>query len=92
MNYEYIKESTEIKDKSEKEKKLELILSVIKTRNDLENARKNYEFAEDNLIDYYLYEMKANQSKLDYLLNKAKQLGVELDLASSFVLKNKKVI
>jgi len=92
MNYEYIKESAEIKDKSEKEKKLELILSVIKTRNDLENARKNYEFAEDNLIDYYLYEMKANQSKLDYLLNKAKQLGVELDLASSFVLKNKKVI
>ncbi len=92
MNYEYIKESAEIKDKSEKEKKLELILSVIKTRNDLENARKNYEFAEDNLIDYYLYEMKANQSKLDYLLNKAKQLGVELDLASSFVLKNKNVI
>ncbi len=92
MNYEYIKETAEIKDKSEKEKKLELILSVIKTRNDLENARKNYEFAEDNLIDYYLYEMKANQSKLDYLLNKAKQLGVELDLASSFVLKNKKVI
>ena len=55
MNYEYIKETAEIKDKSEKEKKLELILSVIKTRNDLENARKNYEFAEDNLIDYYLY-------------------------------------
>ena len=92
MNYEYVKETAEIKDKTEKEKKLELILSVINTRNDLENARKNYEFAEDNLIDYYLYEIKANQSKLDYLLSKAKQLGVELDLASSFVLKNKKVI
>ena len=92
MNYEYVKETVEIKDKTEKEKKLELILSIIKTRNDLENARKNYEFAEGNLIDYYLYEMKANQSKLDYLINKAKQLGVELDLASSYVLKNKKVI
>ena len=92
MNSEYVKETVEIKDKTEKEKKLELILSVIKTRNDLENARKNYEFAEGNLIDYYLYEMKANQSKLDYLINKAKQLGVELDLASSYVLKNKKVI
>ena len=92
MNYEYVKETVEIKDKTENEKKLELILSVIKTRNDLENARKNYEFAEGNLIDYYLYEMKANQSKLDYLINKAKQLGVELDLASSYVLKNKKVI
>ena len=92
MNYEYVKETAAIKDKTDKEKQLELIISVIKTRNDLENSRKNYEFAEDNLIDYYLYEMKANQSKLDYLLNKAKQLGVELDLASSFVLKNKKVI
>ncbi|MBR2240161.1 MAG: DUF2508 family protein [Clostridia bacterium] len=92
MNYDYVKESAEIKDKTEKEKRMELVLSVIKTRNDLENARKNYEFADGNLIDYYLYEIKANQSKLDYLLNKAKQLGVELDLASSFVLKNKKVI
>lgn len=92
MNYEYLKETVEIKEKSENEKKLELILSFIKTKNDLENARKNYEFAEGSLIDYYLYEIKANQSKLDYLLSKAKQLDIELDLASSFVLKNKKVI
>ena len=92
MGYEYIKETPEIKDKTDKEKRLELIISVIKTRNDLDNARKNYEFAEDSLIDYYLYEIKANQSKLDYLLNTAKEMGVELDLASSFVLKNKKVI
>lgn len=92
MNYEYVKETAEIKDKTDKEKQLELIISVIKTRNDLDNARKNYEFAEGNLIDYYLYEIKANQSKLDYLLNKAKKLGVELDLASSFALKNKDVI
>ena len=86
MEYEFIKESAEIKDKTEKEKRLELIISVIKTKTDLENARNNY------LIDYYLYEIKANQSKLDYLLNRAKQLGVELDLANSFVLKNKDVI
>lgn len=92
MEYEFIKESAEIKDKTEKEKRLELIISVIKTKTDLENARNNYEFAEGHLIDYYLYEIKANQSKLDYLLNRAKQLGVELDLANSFVLKNKDVI
>ena len=92
MGYEYVKETPEIKDKTEKEKRLELIISVIKTRNDLDNARKNYEFAEDSLIDYYLYEIKANQSKLDYLINKAKKMGIELDLASSFVLKNTKAI
>ena len=92
MGYEYVRDSKDIKDKTDKEKQLELIVSIIKTRNDLENARKNYEFAEDNLIDYFLYEIKANQSKLDYLLGKAKRLGVELDLASSFILKNKNVI
>jgi hypothetical protein len=92
MEDKYIRESAVIKDKSEREKKLELVLSVIKARKDLENATKNYEFAEGNLIDYYLYEIKANQSKLDYLIRKAKNQGVELDLASSFVLKNKKVI
>ena len=92
MGYEYVKESSEIKDKNEKEKNLELILSVIKAKKDLQNARDNYEFAEGNLIDYYLYEIKANQAKLDYLLGKAKKNGVELDLLGSFVLKNKKVI
>lgn len=92
MGYEYVKETPEIKDKTDKEKKMEIIISVIKTRNDLENARKNYDFAEDSLIDYYLYEIKANQSKLDYLINKAKQMGIELDISSSIVLKNKKVI
>lgn len=92
MGYEYVKETPEIKDKTDNEKRLELIISVVKTRNDLENARKNYEFAEDSLIDYYLYEIKANQSKLDYLINKAKQMDIELDLMDSFALKNKKVI
>ncbi|MBR1653440.1 MAG: DUF2508 family protein [Clostridia bacterium] len=92
MKYEYVKEDKEIKDKSENEKRLELIVSVIKTRNDLENARNNYEFADGNLIDYFLYEIKANQAKLDYLLSKAKKEGVELDLVGSFCLKNKKVI
>ncbi len=92
MGYDYVKEPSEIKDKNENEKKMELILSVIKTKNDLENASKNYEYAEGRLIDYYLYEIKASQSKLDYLLKKAKQLGIEFDLASSFVLKNKKII
>ena len=92
MREEYVRETKEIKDKNEDEKKLELIKTFIKTKDALENARKNFEFAEDNLIDYYLYEMKANQSKLDYLLCKAKKLGVEFDLASSFLLKNKKVI
>ena len=92
MGYEYVKESNGIKDKSDNEKRLELIVNIIKTRDDLENARNNYEFAEGNLIDYFLYEIKANQAKLDYLLGKAKKNGIELNIIDSFSLKNKNVI
>ena len=31
------------------------------------------------MIDYYLYEIKANQAKLNYLLKKAKKSGIILD-------------
>ena len=92
MRYEYVRESSDVKDKSENDKRIELIVNIIKTRDDLENARNNYEFAEGNLIDYFLYEIKANQAKLDYLLSKAKKSGIELDLVDSFSLKNKNVI
>ena len=40
---------------------------------DLINANNNYEFADGDLIDYYLYQIKATQSKYNYLLKKAKQ-------------------
>jgi len=92
MDYGYIKEGKELEDKSQKEKELELMLSIIKAKNDLENANRNYEYAEGNLIDYYLYEIKANQSKLDYLIRTAKEIGVKRDIAKAFALKGKRVV
>lgn len=92
MSCEYVKDSGIIKEKSESEKRLELIISIAKTRSDLENARNNYEFADGNLIDYFLYEIKANQAKLDYLIGKAKKSGIELDLIDSYSIRNKNVI
>lgn len=56
-----------------------LIQSMLYTMNAIDIARKNYEFAEEELIDYYLYEIKANQSKLNYLIKKFKKSGIELD-------------
>ena len=76
---EYVKEN-KIVDKTEEEEKREIILSIIKTKMDLDTARKNYEFAEAELIDYYLYQIKANQSKLDYLIKKAKDEKIMLNL------------
>ena len=78
MHEEYIKE-TKIKEKNDNERKLELIISIIKTKRKLQDDITNYEFAHDELIDYYLYNIKANQAKLDYLIKKAKASGISLE-------------
>lgn len=79
MQEEYIKEKNLIQ-RTEEELDVELIKSIIKTKQDLRDSNKNYEFAEGELIDYYLYEIKANQSKLNYLLKKAKKNGLMIDM------------
>lgn len=86
---EFIREE-KIEDKSEDEKNLELIVSIIKTKNELDSANKNYEYAEEGLIDYYSYQIKANQSKLDYLMKKAQKKGIVLDMINEiYIRKNK---
>ena len=67
-----------IKGKTEKEREIELMQNIIETKEKLQNARKNFEYAEDGMIDYYIYQIKANQSKLDYLIKLAKKKGVIL--------------
>ena len=76
---EFLSDS-KVYEKSEKERDLDLIRSVIKTKMDLEIANKNFEYAEGDLIDYYTYQIKANQSKLDYLLKKVKNKALVLDM------------
>lgn len=67
-----------IKGKTEKEREIELMQNIIETKEKLQNARKNFEYAEDGMIDYYIYQINANQSKLDYLIKLAKKKGVIL--------------
>ena len=79
MIYEtYIKES-KIIDKTDEEKSLDLVKSLIKTKMDLELASKNFEFADGELVDYYAYQIKANQAKINYLLKKIKRRGLIID-------------
>ena len=79
MIYEtYIKEK-KIIDYTDKEKDLDLIKCLIRNKGELELANKNYEFAEDELVDYYAYQIKANQSKMNYLLKKIKRRGLIID-------------
>lgn len=79
MKSEFIKE-TEIIDKNEEQKEKELIRSIIITKKNLEQAHRNFEYAENELIDYYSYKIKANQAKLDYLIKQAKLKGLILKL------------
>lgn len=78
MQEEYRKEEF-IKDKTEFEKEIDLIRNIIKTREELKNNNKNFEYAEIGLVDYYIYQIKANQAKLDYLIKLAKASGISID-------------
>ena len=75
MQEEYLM-SKMLKGKTEQEKEIELLRNIIETREKLKNARSNFEYAEDDMIDYYIYQIKANQSKLDYLIKIAKKKGI----------------
>ena len=90
MSYEEYVRETKIEDKPEEEKNLELIVSIIKTKNELNSAHKNFEFAEEGLIDYYSYQIKANQTKLDYLMKKAQKKGIALDMINEIYLRKNK--
>ena len=87
MQEEFVRE-IKIKEKSKEELNVILVQSIIKTNNELINAIKNYEFAEGELIDYYLYQIKANQAKLNYLIKKSKANGITIDRIKQIELKN----
>lgn len=95
MQDKYLTEQVII-DKSEKEKEIELLRSIIRTKEDLNSANKNFEFADKDLVDYYTYQIKANQSKLDYLIKTAKSKGIVLDMVNELKIRlfeeNNKVI
>lgn len=79
MRSEYVKE-TVIVEKSDQDKEKELMGTIMKTKKSIKEAAENYQYAEGKLIDYFLYTMKAEQAKLDYLIAKAKAQGVTFDL------------
>lgn len=80
MQNEYYVREEKIIEKTEIEKEIELIRTIIKTREELKAANRNFEYAQDDLVDYYTYQIKANQAKLDYLIKLAKAKGIEVDM------------
>ena len=63
----------------------------MKTKKELDLASKNFETAEAGLVDYYVYQIKATKSKLDFLVNKAKQRGISLDMIEQIYFRRNQV-
>ena len=77
---EYIKENPII-DINDDQKISQLIGSIISTREELNKAHKNFEYAEGDLIDFYTYQIMALQTKLNYLTKLAKLKNVDYHFA-----------
>ena len=84
---EEFKKETQIIEKNEFEKESDLIKIISKTKEELKNANKNFEFADSDLIDYYIYQIKANQAKLNYLIKVAKSKGMNVDFIKEMEIK-----
>lgn len=76
------KKEKKIIEKTEKKLQAELIKSIIEAKRQLNLANKNFEYADGELIDYYVYQIKATRAKLDYLVKKAKSKSIEIDMIS----------
>ena len=79
MQNEYYIREEKIIEKTEIEKETELVKAIIKTREELKVANCNFEYAQDELIDYYTYQIKSSE-ELDYLIKLAKTKGIEVDM------------
>ena len=62
---------------------IELLKCILETTRELTVANKNFEVAEEDLIDYYSYQIKANKAKLDYLIKEVKQRGIAVDMINN---------
>ena len=86
MQEEFVRD-IKIKDKTEIEKEIELVKNIIKVNEELTIANENFQFVEDELVDYYTYQIKANQSKLNYLLKVAKTMGITNNMLDQLKIK-----
>lgn len=58
---------------------VDLISNIKHTKEQLNVAIKNFENAEGEMIDYYIYEIKAIKAKLSYFISIAKKHKMELE-------------
>ncbi|MDK2800840.1 MAG: hypothetical protein PWP27_2094 [Clostridiales bacterium] len=73
--------------------KEELIANLNQAKKELDIANTNFEFAQDEeLVDYFIYKIKAAETRYQYLLKKAKEKNINvanLDMTHIWERKNK---
>lgn len=72
MQERFVRE-TNIKELQEEQKRQELLNRINESKNHLINMYNNMQFAESDLIDYYTYQIKAEEAKYSYLIKQAKK-------------------
>lgn len=59
------------------DEKTNLLIEIKNIKYEMQNAYNNFDYAEDSLmIDYYTYQIKAYEARFEYLIKKAKKLGL----------------
>jgi hypothetical protein len=54
-----------------------LLMEIEEVKSDLTDAYSNFNFVSDFLmVDYYTYQIKAFETRFEYLIKKAKVLGI----------------
>ena len=77
MHNEFVKEYLII-DKNEQEKDEELLEAIKNVNNNLVNMHNNLQYANSDLIDYYTYQIKAEEAKYNYLIKIAKKRNLNI--------------
>lgn len=77
MYSEFVKE-VEISDLDENEKNSDLLRNIKIVKETLNNMYNNMQFADGDLIDYYTYQIKAEEAKYDYLIKQAKTKKIKI--------------
>jgi len=57
--------------------KANILAEINKVKYQLQEAYNNFDYVEDSLlVDFYTYQIKAYEAKFEYLLKKAKEIGI----------------
>lgn len=62
----------------------ELLENLKSARYEWINANMNFEYVnEKEMVDYYTYRIKASEVRYEYLIRKAKEMGIRVELLES---------